>query len=111
DQLGAPVHGTPDEREVVSRWSWYKNTVMKLSATPSPNTYPHRDSGPIIKRLALEFGPDRMIYGGGFSSEATGTTYQAAIEQTRSQISFLSATDQAKVIGQNAARLFGFKWR
>ena len=110
DHLGRPFQGTPDEHEVVIRWSRFKNTVMKLSAIPSPNTYPHRDIGPIIKRLALEFGPDRMIYGGGFSSEATGTTYRAAIEQTRSHVSFLSAADQAKVIGQNAARLFGFKW-
>ena len=110
DHLGRPFQGTPDEHEVVIRWSRFKNTVMKLSAIPSPNTYPHRDIGPIIRRLALEFGPDRMIYGGGFSAEATGTSYRAAIEQTRSQISFLSAADQAKVIGQNATRLFGFKW-
>jgi predicted TIM-barrel fold metal-dependent hydrolase len=109
DHLGRPFQGTPDEHEVVIRWSRFKNTVMKLSAIPSPTTYPHRDIGPIIKRLAQEFGPDRMIYGGGFSAEATGTTYRAAIEQARSQISFLSAADQSKVIGQNAARLFGFK--
>ena len=95
---------------MVIRWSRFKNTVMKLSAVPSPNTYPHREIGPIIKRLAQEFGPERMIYGGGFSSEATGTTYRAAREQARSHVSFFSTTDQAKIIGQNAARLFGFKW-
>jgi predicted TIM-barrel fold metal-dependent hydrolase len=61
-----------------------------------------------IKRLAQEFGPDRMIYG-GFSSEATGTTYRAAREQARSLVSFLSVADQAKVFGENAARLFGLK--
>jgi predicted TIM-barrel fold metal-dependent hydrolase len=63
----------------------------------------HRNFGPMINRLAQEFGPDRMIYGGGFNSEATGTTYRAAREQARSHISFLSAADKAKVIGENAA--------
>jgi len=109
DHLGRPFQGTPDEHEVVIRWARSKNTVIKLSAVPSPTTYPHRDIGPIIKRLAQEFGPDRMIYGGGFSSEATGTTYRAAIAQARSHLSFFSATDQAKVFGENSARLFGFK--
>jgi len=109
DHLGRPFQGTPEEHEVVIHWSRFKNAVMKLSAIPSPNTYPHRDIGPVIKRLAQEFGPDRMIYGGGFSSEATGTTYRAAREQARSHISFLSAADQAKVFGENAARLFGLK--
>ena len=111
DHLGRPFQGTPDEHEVVIRWSRFKHTMMKLSAIPSPNTYPHRDIGPILKRLALEFGPERMIYGGGFSSEATGTTYRAAREQARSHISFLSAADQAKIFGENAARIFGFKPR
>ena len=109
DHLGRPFQGTPEEHEVVIRWSRFKNTVMKLSAIPAATSYPHRDIGPVIKRLAQEFGPDRMIYGGGFSSEATGTTYRAAIEQARSHVSFFSATDQAKVFGENAARLFGFK--
>ena len=109
DHLGRPFQGTPDEHDVVIRWSRFKNTVMKLSAIPASTTYPHRDIAPIIKRLAQEFGPERMIYGGGFGAEATGTTYRAAIEQARSHVSFLSATDQAKVFGENAARLFGFK--
>lgn len=109
DHLGRPFQGTPDEHEVVIRWSRFQNTVIKLSAIPSPTTYPHRDIGPVIKRLAQEFGPDRMIYGGGFNAEATGTTYRAAIEKARSHVGFLSGRDQAKVFGENAARLFGFK--
>jgi predicted TIM-barrel fold metal-dependent hydrolase len=109
DHLGRPFQGTPDEHEVVVRWSRFQNTVMKLSAIPSPTTYPHRDIAPIIKRLAQEFGPERMIYGGGFSAEATGTTYRATIEKARSLLSFFSETDQAKVFGENAALLFGFK--
>jgi predicted TIM-barrel fold metal-dependent hydrolase len=109
DHLGRPFQGTPDEHEVVIRWSRFRNTVLKLSAIPLPTTYPHRDIAPVIRRLAREFGPERMIYGGGFSAEATGKTYRAAIEAARSYISFLSAKDQAKVFGENAVHLFRFK--
>lgn len=109
DHLGRPFQGTPGEHEVVVRWSRYSNTVMKLSAIPASTAYPHRDIAPIIKRLTQEYGPERVIYGGGFGAEATGKSYRAAIEQARSHVSFLSTGDQAKLFGENAARLFGFK--
>src|SRR5262249_43195651 len=65
DHLGRPFQGTPEEHEVVVRWSRFPNTVMKLAAIPSPNEYPHRDIGPIIKKLVDAFGTDRLIAGGG----------------------------------------------
>jgi predicted TIM-barrel fold metal-dependent hydrolase len=109
DHLGRPFQGTPDEHETVIRWARFANTVIKLSAIPPTTAYPHRDIGPVIQRLAQEFGPDRVIYGGGYGAEATGASYRGAIEQARARVNFLSAADQAKVFGGNAARLFGFK--
>lgn len=108
DHLGRPMQGTPKEHETIVRWSSFPNTIMKLSAIPAADKYPHRDVGPIIRRLTGAFGPDRMIYGGGFSSTATGTSYRAAFERARSFIDDLSATDQAKILGGTAKRLFGF---
>jgi predicted TIM-barrel fold metal-dependent hydrolase len=80
---------------------------MKLSAIPSTSTYPW-DIGAVIKRLADAYGPDRMIYGGGFGADATPQSYQAARERARSTIAHFSAEDQAKVLGGTAAKLFGF---
>ena len=108
DHLGRPLQGTPEEHAVVIEWARFKNTVMKLSAIPSTSTYPHRDVGAVIKRLAEAYGPDRMIYGGGFGADATPQSYGAARERARATIAHLSADDQAKVLGGTAAKLFGF---
>jgi predicted TIM-barrel fold metal-dependent hydrolase len=108
DHLGRPLQGTPEEHEVVVRWSRFPNTVMKLSAFQPRTQYPHRDLAPVIQRLADAYGADRMIYGGGFGSDATAASYRAARETARSYIAHLPAADQAKVLGGTAARLFRF---
>jgi predicted TIM-barrel fold metal-dependent hydrolase len=108
DHLGRPLQGTPEEHAVVVGWGKLKNTVIKLSAIQPKTQYPHRDIAPSIRRLADSFGPDRMIYGGGFDEKATAESYRAAREKARSYISHFSADDQAKVLGGNAIRLFRF---
>jgi predicted TIM-barrel fold metal-dependent hydrolase len=109
DHLGRPFQGTPEESAVVLGWSRLPNTVMKLSSLPAREQYPHRDVGPVLKDLADRFGPDRLIYGGGFGPDATGASYRAYRETIRSHLTHLSAEDQAKVLGGTAARLFGFE--
>lgn len=109
DHLGRPLQGTPEEHAVVVGWGKMKNTVIKLSAFAPETQYPHRDIAPAIRRLADAFGPDRMIYGGGFDEKATAASYRAAREKARSFIAHFSADDQAKVLGGNAARLFRFR--
>ncbi len=108
DHLGRPLQGTPEEHDRVVKWSRFENTVMKLSSIPLTRTYPHRDVEPIIHTLIKAFGPDRLIYGGGWGQGSTGESYRASIERVRSFLSGLSAGDQAKVLGSNAAKLFGF---
>ena len=108
DHLGRPFPGTPEEHAVVVRWSRFKNTIMKLSAIPAAETYPHRQIGPVIRQLADAYGADRLIYGGGFGAGATPASYRAARERARSFIAHLSEADQAKVLGGTAARLFRF---
>jgi predicted TIM-barrel fold metal-dependent hydrolase len=109
DHLGRPFQGTPEEHAAVLRWARFKNTHIKLSALPSPTEYPHRDIAPVVRRTAEAFGADRLLYGGGFSAEATPESYRAARERARSFISELTAEEQAKVLGGTAAKLFGFR--
>ena len=109
DHLGRPLQGTPREHAVVVRWARFPNTIIKLSSLASRRSYPHRDIAPVIKRLASAFGAERMIYGGGFSAQATGESYRAAFERGRSYIAHLGAEDQAKILGGNAVRLFNWK--
>jgi len=109
DHLGRPFQGTPEEHAVVVRWSRYKNTVMKLSSIPPTTSYPHRDIRPVIRQLTDAYGAERMIYGGGFGADATPASYRAARENARPYIAHLSADDQAKILGETAARLFRFR--
>jgi predicted TIM-barrel fold metal-dependent hydrolase len=109
DHLGRPFQGSPEEYAVVLGWSKFPNTVMKLSSLPAKEQYPHRDGGPVVQDLVKRFGPDRLIYGGGFGAGATGASYRAYRERVRLYLSDLSPADQAKVLGGTAARLFDFR--
>ncbi|MFN0119429.1 MAG: amidohydrolase family protein [Blastocatellia bacterium] len=108
DHLGRPFQGTPEEHAVVMEWAKMPNTVMKLAALPQQSEYPHRDISPIVRRLCDAWGPDRMIYGGGFGPTATGASYRAARERIRSYLSHLNTAEQNKILGLTAARLYGF---
>jgi predicted TIM-barrel fold metal-dependent hydrolase len=108
DHLGRPFQGTPEEYAVVLGWARFPNTVMKLSALPAKEQYPHREVGPVIRDLVKRYGPDRLIYGSGFGAGATGVSYRAYRERVRSYLTDLSPEHQAKVLGGTAARLFGF---
>lgn len=108
DHLGRPLQGTPREHDVVIRWSRFDNTVMKYSSLPVKENYPHREIQPIIRQLTNAYGADRMIYGGGFNASATGETYRAAFQRGRSYLAHLNSADQAKILGENAVRLFQF---
>ena len=96
---------------MVVGWSKLKNTVMKISSLPAELTYPHPKLQPVVNQLVLAYGPERMIYGGGFSGpETTGESYRAAFDYGAKLLSEkLSPAEQALVLGGNAARLFGFK--
>lgn len=108
DHLGRPFQGTPEEHAVVLQWSRFDNTVMKLSSIPSTRSYPHRDIRPVIRQLTDAWGVERMIYGGGFSADATGESYRAAFERARTYLEHHSREEQAQILGGTAARLFGF---
>ena len=108
DHLGRPLQGTPEEHDRVVKWSRFENTVMKLSSIPATRTYPHRDVEPIIKTLVKAFGPERLIYGGGWGEGSTGESYRSSYERVRLFLSGMSVSDQAKVLGGTAAKLFGF---
>lgn len=108
DHLGRPMQGTAEEYDVVLRWSELPNTIMKFSSIPRQDQYPHRDPAPIMQRLVSLWGTDRIMYGGGFSADATAESYRNYREQIASMLPDLSTDDLAKIYGGNASRLFGF---
>jgi len=111
DHLGRPMQATTEEYARVVRWSRFPNTVMKISSLPEPTQYPHRDVRPIVRQLADAFGADRLVYGGGFGEDATPASYRAYREKVRGLLAHLPAAEQARVLGGNAAKLYGFSAR
>ena len=109
DHLGRPMQGTIREHDVVVRWARFPNTIMKVSALPDQNRYPHRNLAPIVRKLTSAFGADRMIYGGGFNAEATGQSYRNYRRQVADALSHLSVAERSKILGGTASKLFGFK--
>lgn len=109
DHLGRPFQGTPEEHAVVLNWAKLPNTVMKLAAIPSERSYPHRDIAPVITQLAQAYGPDRMIYGGGFGSDTTPKSYRAYREMVAAYLGEFTDAQRQQVLGGNAARLCGFQ--
>jgi predicted TIM-barrel fold metal-dependent hydrolase len=107
DHLGRPFQASPEEYAVVLGWAELPNTIVKVSSLPAKEQYPHRDVVPVIRDLVRRFGPDRLIYGGGFGAGVTGTSYRAYRQRVRSYLTDLPPEDQAKVLGGTAARLFG----
>ena len=108
DHLGRPLQGTPREWARVVRWADFPNTHIKLSALKTTRAYPHRDVTPYVAKLLKAYGPDRMIYGGGYNAMATGESYRAAREYARSFLHSLKPAEQAQVLGGNAAKLMQF---
>jgi len=106
DHLGRPMQGTPKEYATVLGFARYENTIMKLSAIPTPRQYPHRDIAPIFKQIVSVWGADRLIYGGGFGATATAQSYRGERERLRTLLGEMPRADQDKILGGNAARLF-----
>ncbi len=110
DHLGRPFQGLPEEHAVIVRWARFDHVILKLAVVPERHQYPHRDIRPVIHQLTDAFGPERMIYGGGFEGAQTdGNSYRAFREHVAGFLGHLSVEGRAQVFGGTACRLFGFK--
>ena len=89
---------------------WVK--VSELSVLSPSGIYPYRDTFPYVRRLADAFGPDRMLWGTGFPgatrTEAGRPTLTRELDLIRREIDFFTEEDRAKILGINAAALWGF---
>lgn len=108
DHLGRPLQGTRADHDSVLRWSKYPNTVIKLSTLTELHTQPAHELEGIIKRVTAAFGPDRMIFGGEFDHTSSGPSYRNIIERAAALLQAFPTADRAKVLGENAARLYKF---
>jgi predicted TIM-barrel fold metal-dependent hydrolase len=93
----------------------YPNVYVKVSElmilSPSKK-YPYRDTYPLVKSVSESFGADRLLWGTGFPGATRAQAERPSLEEElgliRKEIPFFSAEDRAKILGGNAAKLWGF---
>jgi len=89
---------------------WVK--VSELNSVSKSGKYPFRDSFPYVRRVYEGFGPDRLLFGTGYAGAARAAyerpTLAEEIDLIRAEVPFFSKEDREKILGRNAARLWGF---
>ena len=89
---------------------WVKVTELNL-LSPSKK-YPFADTFECVKRVYDAFGPDRLLWGTGFPGATRAQAGRQTLEQelalVRREIPFLTSDERARLLGRNAARLWGF---
>jgi L-fuconolactonase len=89
---------------------WVK--VSELGIISPSKKHPYRDTHGLIKKVYDAFGPDRLLWGTGFPGatrvEAGRPTLEQELELIR-EVRFFSAADRARILGKNAAKVWGFE--
>src|SRR5262245_4899116 len=86
--------------------------VSELSVLSPSGKYPFKDTFDLVRRVYDAFGPDRLLWGTGFPgatrAQAGRPSLKQEIDLVRHEIPFFGEADRAKILGGNAARLWGF---
>jgi predicted TIM-barrel fold metal-dependent hydrolase len=89
---------------------WVK--VSELSVLSPSKTYPYRDTFDLVKQVHKAFGPDRLLWGTGFPgatrTQAGRPSLRQELDLIRKELPFLTDQDREKILGRNAAKLWGF---
>jgi len=73
--------------------------------------YPYPRHEEVIRRVYEEVGADKLIWGSDMPFVERTCTYRQCLDLVRVHCKFMSADEKDKVLGRNAARLFGVKPR
>ena len=86
--------------------------VSELASVSKSKAYPFADAYPFVKRVYEAYGPDRLLFGTGYPGDARAhykrPPLDKEIDLIRKEIPFFTADDRAKILGRNAAKLWGF---
>lgn len=94
----------------------YPNVWVKVSEiniiSPSKK-FPYRDVHPLVKQVYDKFGPDRLLWGTGFPGATRAQDGRPSLDEElaliRKELPFLTDADKKKILGRNAAKLWGFE--
>jgi predicted TIM-barrel fold metal-dependent hydrolase len=90
---------------------WVK--VSELSVLSPSKVYPYRDTFDLVKQVYQALGPDRLLWGTGFPgatrAEAGRPSLQQELDLVRKEVPIFTPEDRVKLLGRNAAKLWGFE--
>ncbi len=89
---------------------WVK--VSELTSVSKSGKYPFTDAYPWVKRLYEAFGPDRLLWGTGYPGGARAEFGRPSLDKEIDlirRIPVFSKEDSEKILGRNAAYLWGFE--
>jgi predicted TIM-barrel fold metal-dependent hydrolase len=93
----------------------YPNVYVKMSElmiiSPSKK-FPYRDTYALVRKVYDAFGSDRLLWGTGFPGATRAQADRPSLDDElaliRKEIPFFTAKDRARILGENAAKLWGF---
>jgi predicted TIM-barrel fold metal-dependent hydrolase len=92
---------------------WVK--VSELNILSPGKKYPYKDTFALVKRVYDAYGPDRLLWGTGFPGATRAQAERPSLEQELAlierEIPFFTEADRAKILGGNAASVWGFAER
>jgi len=101
--MKANPHTWRDEVKVVAGLARYPNVSVKVSSAPflSSQSYPWRDTFPLIERCYDAFGPFRCHWGTDLTHSFDKASYRLRITQFTEELPFLSESDKDWIMGRS----------
>jgi len=119
DHLARVEVGSKGEEEQTKKLlalAKYPNVYVKVSELmilSASKKYPYRDTYPLVKAVYEAFGVERLLWGTGFPGATREQAGRPSLEEElaliQKEIPFFTEKDRAKILGENAAKLWGFE--
>jgi len=112
DHIAKPLIGRNELspwKENIRELAKRENVSCKLSGMVTEADYHHwtpEQLLPYFEVILEAFGPDRLLFGSDWPVCLVATSYKGWADLVRKNISSLSATEQANIMGENAIRIY-----
>ncbi|MCZ6793450.1 MAG: amidohydrolase family protein [Planctomycetota bacterium] len=110
---GAEADAGTRQLVALARYPSVSVKVSELSVISPSKRFPYRDTYPLVRRVHDAFGADRLLWGTGFPGATRAQGGRPSLEEElaliREEIPFFTDAEREKILGKNAATLWGFE--
>ena len=112
DHIAKPLIGINELspwKENIQELAKRENVSCKISGMVTESDFNHwtpEQLLPYFDVILEAFGPDRLLFGSDWPVCLVATTYKSWADLVRKNISTFSKTEQAKIMGKNAVRIY-----